>query len=116
MREYDPQKTPNPREWLSLDEARRIALVSAYHVAHSEDCGASVRMHAGIHAAVETQLAMKMPAVKAAFARLRKRGLSRHDAIHAVGMALAAHMRDSSREDGTDDGAERAYFERLEQL
>jgi hypothetical protein len=27
MKRYDPSETPNPQEWLSMDEAERIRLV-----------------------------------------------------------------------------------------
>jgi hypothetical protein len=31
MNRYDPDQTPNPEEWLALDEQLRIGLVESYH-------------------------------------------------------------------------------------
>jgi hypothetical protein len=30
MNKYDPQKAPDPAEWLAMDEGERIALVQQY--------------------------------------------------------------------------------------
>jgi hypothetical protein len=51
------------------------------------------RLHAAIHVAVENQIAMgdELP-VHGVLDRLQAEGLDRHDAIHAIGSALAEHM------------------------
>ena len=57
MREYNAAKTPNAREWLALSEVERIDLIIEAH--QDEDLEEDALMaHAGIHAAIETQLAM----------------------------------------------------------
>ena len=50
----------------------------------------NVRAHTAIHAIVETQVAMgnELP-VAATLARLQSEGLSRHEAVHAIGSVLA---------------------------
>ena len=49
-------------------------------------------MHAIIHATVETQLAEAHEQARAALARLLDEGLSRHDAVHAIGTVLAGQI------------------------
>ena len=31
MTKYDPERAPNPEEWLELDEQERIILAEQYH-------------------------------------------------------------------------------------
>ncbi|WP_425511222.1 DUF1841 family protein [Pseudomarimonas salicorniae] len=50
-------------------------------------------MHSTIHAVVENQLAQGQPVeARAALARLLQGGVTRHDAIHAIGSVLAEHL------------------------
>jgi hypothetical protein len=58
MRKYDPDKAPNPREWLALDEQERMNLVKRYH-RREGDYGESLELHTAFHTVVETQLAEK---------------------------------------------------------
>lgn len=113
MRSYNPSKTLNHREWLALDEGERLYLVKEFHQSHGE-FGASVNAHAAIHAAVETQIALDTPSVRAALGRLRGQGLSRHDAVHAIGSVLAEHMHEllTSGQPATEEANER-YYQRL---
>jgi hypothetical protein len=113
LRSYDPAKTPNSREWLALDEARRIVLITKF-VQTAGEPAESIEGHAGIHAAVETQIAMNVPNVRAAMGRLRKAGLSRHRALHAIGAVLAEHIHDvASHTDLDAELANDRYYERL---
>lgn len=93
MDSYDPSRTPDRRAWLALDEGERITIVREYHQLHG-DYGESLDAHTGIHCAVETQIAMFTPNVEKTMRRLQKQGLSRHDAIHAVGSVLLKHMHE----------------------
>jgi hypothetical protein len=88
---YDPETAPNPDEWLSLDEAQRIDLASAHHRRMRAKLP-NVRLHAAVHIVVENQLAEGLDDVSDAMARLRAEGLSRHDAIHAIGWVLIGHI------------------------
>ncbi|MBW2524735.1 MAG: hypothetical protein JRI23_11190, partial [Deltaproteobacteria bacterium] len=64
---------------------------------------------------VETQLAAgEPPAVVAALARLRREGLSRHDAVHAIGWLAMEHMKRAFGEQRPVDAA--AYAVALEGL
>lgn len=92
---YDPDKTPDPREWLALDEQERIQLARNYHQAARIKMP-SVKAHAAIHAAVENQIAIGFGPSCRALERLQKEGLTRHEAIHAIGSVLAAFIQELS--------------------
>lgn len=84
---YDPEQTPDPAWWLELDEDESAMLV----VAHHEDAGVDLpglMMHARIHVSIENQIAEGVPTVVETLARLQYEGLSRHDALHAMGVRL----------------------------
>ena len=113
MHQYNPAKNPKPQEWLALDELTRLDLISEFHQSHGE-FGESIDAHAGIHAVVETQLAMDIPNARSTLGRLRKSGLTRHDAIHAIGTVLAEHMTEiTTNPRVSPDEANSRYYERL---
>ncbi|MCC9598451.1 MULTISPECIES: hypothetical protein [unclassified Rubrivivax] len=91
MQRYDPDFAPDPAQWLELDEGLRIQLAEQYHRKAGIPLP-SVRAHAVFHAIIENQLALGVPAVVSAFSRLLGQGLDRHEAVHAVGSALAEHF------------------------
>lgn len=93
MLRYDPDQTPNAAEWLALDEQERIALATKYHRIARVKLP-DLKMHACIHAVVENQIAVGHEPVIRAMTRLTAAGLSRHDAVHAVGSVLAEHIFD----------------------
>ena len=95
MKQYDPDYGPAPQEWLALDEQARIQLCEEHH---GGQWSPSALRHAVVHAIVENQLALGEPVVVATLARLRSEGLDRHDAVHAIGSVLSAHL-DSLLED-----------------
>src|SRR2546422_10880001 len=83
---YDPEPAPSAANWLALDETERIDLVSSYHGRKKIRLPNS-QLHAVIHVIVENQLALRESVVVDTLARLQSEGLSRHDALHAVGSA-----------------------------
>ena len=91
MHVYDPGEHPLPSEWLELTELRRLELIEAFHVTQGIDLQ-SLRVHAAIHCAVENQIAENFEPTVQALVRLCAEGLSRHDAIHAVGSVVAEHI------------------------
>jgi hypothetical protein len=109
---YDPDVTPSASQWLALDESERMAVVERSHDAAMPN----LRVHAAIHAIVETQLAMNLPSVVDAVTRLQAQGLDRHDAIHAIGSVLAGHMWEMLRDNAPADDANTAYFAALDRL
>jgi hypothetical protein len=74
-------------------------------------------MHAVIHVVVENQVALgeEIPA-RATLLRLRQEGLDRHEAVHAIGFVLSAHLFHllKSKPQGADLNA--TYYEELRRL
>jgi hypothetical protein len=91
MNSYDPDRAPNAERWLQADEAARLELVTHYHRQQRIPLP-NENLHAVIHVVVENQLAMGESAVVAALARLQSEGLTRHDAIHAIGLVLSEYL------------------------
>lgn len=84
MNNYDPEVVPEAREWLALDEPQRIDLAEDYHRAARIKLP-NPTLHAVFHAIVENQIAEVLEPMVDAMARLMKDGLSRHEALHAIG-------------------------------
>jgi hypothetical protein len=116
--EYDPDVPPAPREWLAMDEGERLELVRHYH----RRAGIRLpndRLHAAIHVVVENQIALAdPPEVGETLQRLQREGLSRHDAVHAIGAAVTELLLEASKQAGTPDPDEtkRWYGERVSRL
>jgi hypothetical protein len=114
MSSYNPD-TPQPG-WLETDEGERIERVASYHRGtkiHLPDA----QLHAVIHVVVENQLALGEEVVVHTLARLQSEGLSRHDALHAIGSVLATDLYELMQE-GTDTNSDayRRYLDRLQKL
>ena len=109
---YDPDVAPSASQWLALDEAERMALIEQAHDASVPN----LPLHAAIHAAVETQIALNFPSVIGAVARLNAQGLERHDTIHAIGAVLADHMWEMMRADPSAGDPNVDYYAALDQL
>jgi hypothetical protein len=115
MSRYDPSQTPDPAEWLDLDEQERLDRVERYHRRARIDLP-NRTLHASIHVAVENQLAAEdEPAVRA-LARLMKEGLSRHDAVHAIGSLVAEHIYDLLKLNDSPEALRARYYAALECL
>ena len=112
---YDPEQHRDPDEWLAFDEDVKLGMVEEYHRKRIRLPNA--RMHALIHVIVENQVALggEIPA-KAALLRLMGEGLDRHEALHAVGSVLAAHIFHllKDRPEGPDLHA--VYYAKLDRL
>ena len=116
MRKYDPEVDRQADEWLATGEAERIAAVEAYHRRHRIRLPRQT-LHATIHTVVENQLALGEQVVIEALARLRSEGLTRHEAVHAIGMVLAEQIYDVLMDQGavTSD-PNTPYLARVRQL
>jgi hypothetical protein len=117
VRRYDPDVPPEPAEWLELDEQERIRLAVRYHKA------ARIRLpnataHACFHAIVENQIAEGLEPVVRAMARLTKEGLSRHDALHAIGSVVAeqVYAATTTKDKNFADTANANYHAAVERL
>jgi len=74
-------------------------------------------LHATIHVVVENQIALGEVVVIDALARLRAEGLTRHDAVHAVGMVLAGHIYELRKSPPTQTSDPNPpYLDRLRRL
>ena len=116
MRGYDPDLGPDLSAWRDLDEGEQIQLVLDHHRRAGVQLPNPL-LHATIHVVVENQVAAgdEIP-VGATLARLQREGLSRHDAVHAIGSVLAGHMYDLMRGPPPEGDPNAAYFEQLGSL
>ena len=112
---YDPEVPPAPGEWLGLDDSARLEAVRAYH-RRARIAVANERLHAAIHVVVETQVALGEVVVVETIARLQGEGLSRHDAVHAVGSVLADRILDAMRTKTAGPQLAVSYLESLKAL
>ena len=116
MEFYDPLKTPDPDEWLALDEGERALLVEEYHKEEGVDLPNS-RLHAYIHAVVENQLALEEPPqILGTLERLLGDGLDRHEAIHAIGSVLSEQIFKIMKNPSKNADPAGAYNEGLKEL
>lgn len=117
MKHYDPEIAPDPEAWLELDELERIQLVERHHRAARIKLP-NANVHAVFHAMVENQIAEGLGAVVAAMARLMGEGLSRHDALHAIGSVSATQLYEAMKTQHQAHGgtAKARYEAALERL
>ena len=116
MNSYDPETPPHAAEWLQTDEGKRIELVSSYH--HRKKVRLpKPQLHAVIHVILENQLALGETVVAETLDRLMSEGLTRHDALHAMGYVLVGDMYELMQETGEATGdAYRRYLEGIQKL
>ena len=117
MKFYDPEVAPNAPEWLALDEGERIQLAESHHRIARVKLP-NLKAHAVFHAIVENQIAGGLEPVTRAMDRLAKEGLSRHDALHAIGSVLAEHLTATMKAKDQDDASteQARYNAALERL
>ena len=115
MTSYDPMNSPDPEDWLEMDEQERIMLVASYHKQAGEKLP-NRRLHATIHVIVENQIAEGVEKVRETLRRLDGEGLDRHDAIHAIGSVLTGHIWNLMREGPPSSDHNEPYFHDLESL
>jgi len=117
MEAYNPERGPEPESWLELDEQERILLIETWHrVARLKL--PNLTAHAALHVIVENQIALDLEPVVRAMDRLRKQGLTRHDAIHAIGSVVAENLFGILKADQNDDAAasQARYYAAVERL
>ena len=117
MRHYDPEVAPDPEEWLELDEQERIQLAERHHKAARIKLP-NVKVHAVLHAIVENQIAEGLEPVVRAMGRLTRDGLSRHDALHAIGSVVAEHFYEalSTKDEDVANTAQARYNAAVERF
>ena len=116
MERYDPDKPIDAEEWTALDEDERQYLVKQYHRKKRIKIP-DERMHAMIHVVVENQIAMgdEIPAQET-LARLMQEGLSRHDAVHAIGSVVASHLFNLIKHGPASKDSNADYYRQLKEL
>ena len=116
MKIYDPEQTIDPVEWTTLDESERHNLVERYHRKKRIKMP-NLRVHATFHVIVENQVALgeEIP-VQNTLERLMREGLSRHDAVHAIGSILAGCVFDLVKDGTEDQDINTNYYRQLEEL
>ena len=104
MRQYDPLKAPDPKEWLAVGEQERMDLAQDYH-RRARIRLPNAKLHANMHAIVENQIALgdETPA-RRVLQRLMDEGLDRHQAIHAIGKPYFAALERLTAEDWLRSG------------
>ena len=117
MKHYNPDLAPDPEQWLALDEQERIRLVEAHH-RNARIKLPNVTAHACFHSIVENQIAEGLESVVRAMGRLTKEGLSRHDALHAIGSVVAEQVQELMRmkDETTKRTTEEHYNAAVERL
>ena len=117
MERYDPEMAPSGEDWLGIDEGERLLLVEEYHRDARIPLPRSARrLHASMHVVVENQLALNDEPVVRALARLMKEGLSRHDAVHAIGCVVAEEIYDLLQQEDPADTVRARYYAAVERL
>lgn len=117
MNQYDPEVAPDAPAWLALDEAARMQLTEAFHRDTRVRLERSARkLHAAVHAIVETQLATAHDPAVRALERLMADGLTRHDAVHAIGNVVAQHVHGVMQGREGERPSREAYDRQLEEL
>jgi hypothetical protein len=104
VNEYNPERASEPESWLELDEQERILPVERYRRLARIKLP-NLTAHALLHAIVENQMALNLEPVVRAMERLMKEGLTRHDAVHAVGSVVAEHLFEPVQTNPNDDAA-----------
>lgn len=111
---YNPDK-PRAVGWSSLSEGEQIDLVEEAHRKERLDPSAR-RLHAATHVVVENQILLgDSTPVAEALERLQRGGLSRHDAVHAIGSVLAEHVLEIVQEVRPGDPSA-DYYEAIRNL
>lgn len=112
---YDLQTTPDPNEWLALDESQRLERVSAYHW-RTRARLPNVQLHAAAHVIAENQLAEGMADVGDRLERLLTEGLDRREAIHAIGSVLVGQVWELMRQGAKTSELPKPYLQALRAL
>jgi len=116
MTKYDPEVDQPADRWLATGEADRIAAVEAYH-RHLRIHSPRPTLHATVHTIVENQLVLGEQVVNEALTRLRSEGLTRHEAVHAIGMVLAEQIYDVLKDrGGVTSDLNKPYLDRVRRL
>lgn len=102
---YDPDKQLATDAWNRLNDDEKRAAVEEYHRRRRIRMP-NARVHAMFHVIVENQVAM----------REGSEGLSRHDAVHAIGSVVAGQIFHRLKDPGGNQDLTPEYTEKLKRL
>jgi len=102
---YHADHALDPEAWVAMPPEERLSRVEHYHrrlpATHQPP---DLRRHAALHVLVEDQLAAAdPPEVWLALARLVDDGMTRHEALHAVGFVATQVMRRAAENQSPPD-------------
>jgi hypothetical protein len=118
MERYDAEVSPVAKEWLALDPDERTLLVERYHRDARITLAKRARpFHALIHTVVENQLALEdQIIVRETLSRLTSAGLTRHEAIHAIGSVLIGYFNNLLGDKKSPPEGHAPYYAALREL
>ncbi len=113
---YNADEQPDPEAWLNLSEAERIELIIEYHNDLDAPAEASAT-HSAAHVFVENQIALgDATSVPETLERLLGEGITRHEAIHAIGSVLIELMCEAVHDSSDERDLTALYNQRLAAL
>ena len=93
-----------------------MAAVTGFHEEHDEGLDRkALTIHSAIHVIVENQLALGVELLPDTVAKLVRQGLSRHEAIHAIGAIISGDILGMIRGEITEFSASK-YRRKLEKI
>jgi hypothetical protein len=101
---YDGNREPDAESWLQLDESERMDAVLRYHKGMGLK-GEPAQLHAIVHTVIENQLAEGHEVVRRTLDRLMAEGLTRHEAMHAIGVPFSEQMLETLKKQRLFDTA-----------
>ena len=102
MENYNPLKNINPTFWLAMEEDERLSMVQKYVETEDHLNDSNLSIHATAHCVVENQIALDVKETVDALGRLRRQGLDRHDAIHAIASVLFGSITEALANEDKD--------------
>ena len=112
---YSPDRSLESQWWSSFSEGEQIELVREFHRRSGVKIP-NANLHAATHVIVENQILLgEETPVASTLERLMSEGLSRHDAIHAIGSVLAPVIVDIIRGEIRSE-VNLVYYRRLQKL
>ena len=114
--DYDPDVGPDPAHWLALEEGQRLRQATDYHERY-DALLAEPQVHAAIHVMIENQIAMgdETPA-REALERLMAEGLSRHEAVHALGSVFTEMIVGAANDKEAEGSQADAYNDAIARI
>jgi hypothetical protein len=112
---YSPDGSLDSEWWSTFSEDEQIDLVQDYHLRSGVKLP-NANLHAATHVIVENQILLgEETPVAATLQRLLGEGLSRHDAVHAIGSVLAPVLVDILRGEIRSE-VNLVYYQELQKL